>query len=421
MKKLLPFLMFSLPVLLANAQTMTGTVLTQPCNNNGSIGVTVTGLTPPINYTYKNLAIFYSPIVHNNILSSSDIVSGLAANQLTYSNANTWTVTATDGTNTAVCVVTLTPAFTNSITVATNASCPAMGTLQATGFIGGTAPYACLWTELSTTQTYTANPALVPQGTYSLVVTDGAGCSVNSVSDSSGINVYIYTPIMLTFTGTPANCTNGTASVAAFYGTSPYTYLWSNGATTPSIGGLTQGHYDCLITDAVGCQQASHGIAGAGFYGYDVSQTTTINFNTSITNATCLQSNGSILGFASGGTSPYTFLWSNGSNSSNISNLLGGNYSVQITDASGCTKVNPVNISATTPISVTYAASPSSCTAPTGSATITATGGLAPYTIVWNTYPTSVMGNVISNKSSGVYPFTITDANGCIRTGSGVP
>ncbi len=98
MKKLLLTLIYSLPVLFVNAQTMTGTVLTQPCNNDGSIGVTVTGLMPPINYIYKSFPTINNPIIHNNVSSSSDIAAGLSAYDLIYPNSNTWTVTATDGT-----------------------------------------------------------------------------------------------------------------------------------------------------------------------------------------------------------------------------------------------------------------------------------------------------------------------------------
>src|SRR4051812_47565995 len=86
---------------IAGAQSMTGTVLTQPCNNNGAIGVTVLGLTTPINYTYTNWQTNQT-IVHSGIMSTSNSVSGLSGYQgQWWMNPNVWTITASDGTHSA--------------------------------------------------------------------------------------------------------------------------------------------------------------------------------------------------------------------------------------------------------------------------------------------------------------------------------
>jgi uncharacterized repeat protein (TIGR01451 family) len=399
------FLSFSIDNL--NAQTMTGTVLAQPCNNDGQIGVTVTGLTPPISYTYTNYAA-NSTYIHNNINSTSDIVSGLQGASLPWFNSNEWNVFASDGIITVTQTFTLSPAFSYSVNTI-NATCPQMGTVQATGFVGGTAPFSCFWTNQQSLQSYSSNPAVVTDGPYSLVVTDAAGCMVASPGYSTGIYVYTQSPVTISFTGSIANCTNGTAIAAAGNGVAPYTYLWNNGAVTPGISGLTQGVYQCQATDANGCMSYNSA--------YTVGQSINLTYNSSVTNATCVQANGSILSFVSGGASPYSYLWNNGATTQNISGLTSNIYNVQITDANGCTGSGSAYVSSTTPISVTYNASPSSCMAPTGSATLTATGGVTPYTIVWNTYPSST-GASISNKASGNYSFKVTDANGCVQTGS---
>ncbi|MBA3683273.1 MAG: T9SS type A sorting domain-containing protein [Bacteroidetes bacterium] len=382
------------------AQTMTGSV-TQPCNNNGAISVTVTGLTLPINYTY------YGPnqtVVHTAINSTTDVLTGLGAYQFSGPN-NTWYVVASSNT-TAIQTFTLTNPFTIAVSQ-TAAICPALGTVQAT-FAGGTSPFSCTWANMTNFLNYQSNPAVVSNGPYQLTVTDGANCVVTLDS----IGVYSNSNVTGSITTTPANCTNGTAIVSPGGGTAPYTYLWSNAAVTQTITGLSQGYYSCTITDALGCQNVYSN------YGY-VLQTVTLNINTTPNNPTCLQNNGSIISFVNGGTAPYTYLWSNGATTQSVTGLTGNQqYNVMITDASGCTGIDYTYLSSTTPISVTYSTTSSSCTAPTGGATITPIGGAAPYTIVWNTFPVALTGPSISGMASGMYWFNVTDVNGCVQTGS---
>ncbi len=394
---------------LLQAQTMTGTVLIQPCNNNGQIGVTVTGLTPPISYSYTNWMANQN-VVHANINATTDDLQNIAAYQAQWGNANIWSVTASDGTNSASQTFTLTAPFSFADTLNV-ANCPAQSTLQAT-FIGGTPPFSCAWTNLTTSVVYPGNGIPVPNGPYSLQVTDGAGCMVSSTTFSNGLNVFTNSNISVNINGTAANCTNGTANASASGGTTPYTYLWSNGATAQNLTGLSQGFFTCIVTDAIGCQSTGY---------YNVSQGVNINVNTTITNATCLQNNGAVTTFVNGGAAPYSFAWSNGATTQNVSSLAGNQqYIAQVTDANGCTGTGYAYVNATTPIAATYTASPSSCTAATGSATLTASGGTAPYTVIWYTYPSSTSGVSISNQPTGTYSFKITDANGCIRTGAAV-
>ncbi|MDI1355981.1 MAG: T9SS type A sorting domain-containing protein [bacterium] len=393
----------------SSAQTMSSTVITQPCNNNGQIGVTVTGLTPPISYTCQN-ALTNQSFVNSGVPTFSTLFTGLPGYQSFLANPNQWFISASDGTNTAFDWLIMNPAFYDSINVVPG-NCPAPSTLQAIGFVGGTPPFTFSWTNVGTSQNYTTNPLLVPNGSYTVVITDGAGCVVISapggttnikVSNVANFTVGIGTGI--------ANCTNGTASITSIGAgaTPPYTFLWNNSATSQNISGLVQGLYYCKVTDANGCQVQVMD---------SVLQAVSINFNTSSTNATCIQTNGSILGFTSGGTPPYSYFWSNGATTQNITGLVPGYYSVQITDANGCTGSGGDYISSTTPVNVTFTASPSSCTLANGSATLFPTGGQAPYTIVWNTFPSITTGLSISGRTSGNYSFKVTDANGCIQTG----
>jgi type III secretion system FlhB-like substrate exporter len=116
---------------------------------------------------------------------------------------------------------------------------------------------------------------------------------------------------------------------------------------------------------------------------------------------------------ATGGTAPYTFAWSNGSSTEDITGLIAGVYTVVVTDDNGCVD----SLSAT----ITEPAAPLALTATTvdvlchGAATgevdLTATGGTAPYTFAWSNGATS---EDIINLIAGTYTVIVTDDNGCV-------
>ncbi|MCZ8284980.1 MAG: SprB repeat-containing protein, partial [Bacteroidia bacterium] len=119
---------------------------------------------------------------------------------------------------------------------------------------------------------------------------------------------------------------NGTASVTASGGATPYSYLWSNGATSASISNLSNGVYNVTVTDANGCSKVtSYNVLAGGCNGLSVVATGT--------NATSFTSNnGMATATATGGTPPYTYLWNNGATTASISNLDVGAYIVSVTD-----------------------------------------------------------------------------------------
>lgn len=126
------------------------------------------------------------------------------------------------------------------------------------------------------------------------------------------------------------NPNSGAASVLASNGVEPYTYLWSNGAATTSISGLSAGTYTVTVMDASNC--AIHCSVILILPG---SPNLTC---TNIIQPTCLNPNGgSITPTITGGTMPFTYLWSNGATSPTLSGLIGGMYSLTVTDMNGCT------------------------------------------------------------------------------------
>src|SRR5690606_25274181 len=127
--------------------------------------------------------------------------------------------------------------------------------------------------------------------------------------------------------------------------TAPYTYLWNNGETTPTISGLVAGNYSVGITDANGCTVSQS---------FNITQPTALTASTSQSNIAC---NGEDTGVASitvsGGVAPYTYLWSNGETTAAITGLTAGTYTVDVTDANGCTLTRSFDIQQPTALNAT--------------------------------------------------------------------
>ena len=203
--------------------------------------------------------------------------------------------------------------------------------------------------------------------------------------------------------------TDGAVNLTVTGGTAPYTFAWSNAATTEDISGLSAGTYNVTITDANGCSTTASATV--------TENTSPINASTAVTNATCDgAADGAVNLTVTGGTAPYTFAWSNAATTEDISGLAAGNYTVTITDAAGATAsasatvIAPPALNAST--NVTNASSPG---ATDGAVNLTVTGGTAPYTFAWSNAATT---EDISGLSAGTYNVTITDANGCTTTAS---
>lgn len=378
-------------------------VLTQqPCNANGIITANFANMTPPLTVTWQ-FPSGLPAVTHTNVASLSDALTGYTGAQC-YILAQDANGLYADGYYQGA------PPFSYQLAV-TPGICPALSTATAV-VTGGTAPYTYQWIDQASSSVIsTANPAALPNGSYNLMVTDANGCSWGSLLGApDSIFIHSEAPFNFTVNKTAANCTNGTATVAGIAGTGvpPYTYLWSNGATASAINSLTAGYYNVTVTDAQGCSRDR---------GVEVNQAVNIGANITMTPATCTQNDGSVIVFGSGGVPPYTYVWSNGPTTQSQSNLSAGSYNVVVTDANGCTGHGSSYVYASSPVVANYTATPSSCTAPTGSATLSVTGGQAPYAVSWSTFPAQT-GMTASNLAPGSYTFTVTDANGCTRSGA---
>ena len=267
---------------------------------------------------------------------------------------------------------------------------------------GGVAPFTYLWDDAMAQTTMTATN-LAP-GTYTVTVTDVLGDNVTS-------SVTISEPMVLTASvmGTDISClgaNDGSVDLTVTGGTGPYTYAWSNGATTEDISGLGIGTFDVMVTDANGCTAQSSSVT--------IAQPTGISSSTTSTDIACNgDSTGTIQVNVSGGTMPYTYAWNNGATTANISGLPAGTYTLTITDANGCTSNVSRTLNEATAITIAETITDASCNgAMDGSIMTTITGGAGGYTSTWS-------GNINpSAVGAGTYTLTVTDASGCTTTAS---
>lgn len=334
--------------------------------------------------------------------------TGATTNTIVNLTAGPYSVTVTDGNGCiAIATVVITqpasPLTVTTSTVDVNCFGGNNGSATATGS-GGTLPLTYAWSNGANTTTITNLTA----GPYSVTVTDGNGCTaVANITINQPL-----VPLTVSITSTNVNCfgsSDGTATATAAGGTPPYTYLWSNGAITSNIINLGVGTYTVTVTDFNGCT-----ITDA----VTITQPPTpIQISTAFTNVTCNGGNDAMaIVFAVGGTSPLSYLWSNGETQAIITDLSAGIYTVTVTDANGCTDISSLIVTQPAPIAITPTITPSSCDGHNdGAISIAVTGGVVPYTFLWhevNTDSTYVTQNIVGVRG-GTYALLITDSVGC--------
>lgn len=226
-----------------------------------------------------------------------------------------------------------------------------------------------LWSNGATTQSI--NAAL--SGNYSVKVSNASGCqSISSIATSVTVNPLPVTPV-ITAGGPTSFCTGGNVTLTSSTGA---TYLWSNGATTPSINVSLSGNYSVTTTNANGCQSAVSSSTIVTVIALPPSPTISAGGPTAFCNG------GSVNLTSSVGT---TYLWSNGATTQSINVTSAGSFTVKVTNANGCQSAfsaatNTV-INALPIVNAGTNATIPNGTSTTLNATVTGTG---PFTYSWS-------------------------------------
>jgi hypothetical protein len=187
---------------------------------------------------------------------------------------------------------------------------------------GGVFPYAYLWANNNTSNSISG---LAPAN-YSVAITDKNGCvATNTITIGS-----LSTTITPNFIVKPDTCIGavGRINTSPSGGLGKYTFAWSTGSSAQNISGLIAGNYTVTIADSLGCSITS--VPTVGIY------TKTITTTFTSVSANCHKPNGSITANPSGGTNPYSYVWSNGSSAQTMNNIFAGNYTVNVTDKNRC-------------------------------------------------------------------------------------
>ncbi|MFH1322165.1 MAG: gliding motility-associated C-terminal domain-containing protein [Bacteroidota bacterium] len=140
----------------------------------------------------------------------------------------------------------------------------------------------------------------------------------------------------------------------------------------------------------------------------------------SSTDEICGQADGTATATPSNGTAPYTYSWNTSPSQTNqtATGLTAGIYIVTVTDNAGCTETGSVTVNSSGSLTVTTAFTDAGCAGGAdGTATATPSSGTAPYTYLWDD-PQSQTNSTATSLPAGTYGVTVTDAGGCIATGS---
>ena len=371
------------------------------CNGatDGSIDVTVTGGTGVYTYEWSN---------------------GATSEDLSDLGAGTYSVVATDENGCSVSIeVEITESDAMSISethsdyTGFGVSCNGAtdGSIDVT-VTGGTGVYTYEWSNGATSEDLSDLGA----GTYSVVATDENGCSVSIEVEITESDAMAISETHSDYTGFGVSCngaTDGSIDVTVTGGTGVYTYEWSNGATSEDLSDLGAGTYSVVATDENGCSVSIEvEITESDAMAISETHSDYTGFGVSCNGAT----DGSIDVTVTGGTGVYTYEWSNGATSEDLSDLGAGTYSVVATDENGCSVSIEVEITESDAMAISethsdYTGFGVSCNGATdGSIDVTVTGGTGVYTYEWSNGATS---EDLSDLGAGTYSVVATDENGC--------
>lgn len=294
---------------------------------------------------------------------------------------------------------------------------------------GGSGSYSYLWTTGGAFFDSVATITVGDPGTFVVTVSDG----FTSVTDSVVVTYSTSSPPCAAFSVTlPADqtlCQGSSYTIVPTVsgGTTPYTYLWSTGATTTTLNVTTSGSYSVTVSENGG---------GLDSDAINVTFTTASPpcgsvLNVVLPNDTtiCDGDSYTVTPQVSGGTPPYFYEWTfpdfSTSNNTSISASQAGTYILATSDNGGGTDTSFFTLSTSTAsppcsgpaLAVDLGGNQTICDGDVANINATVTGGTAPFSYAWNTGASDTLP-FLSVSAAGIYSVTVTDAGAATATQS---
>jgi len=393
---------FTVPITVAPLPTPSFTAIAPACD----LPMTFTNTTPSATYSVTNLNWNFGGTANptSSILTNPDILfqgPGVYPVSLNVVNSAGCSGTIIQNVTVPPCVFRVT--ITGDTICA--GDCYTFNYTTAYGF----PPYSVQWStsaNTSPTETICANASTL----VTITLTDATG---DIATDTAMISVPPSLISQELITNVVCNGENNGAIDPQIQGWGPFDYTWSNGSQLSQISNLVAGTYSVSITDAGNCLYQDTFI---------VTEPAPILFGTSITPSTCGLSNGQINVLnISGGFSPYeigtdTLQYQN---STSISGLAAGSYTVYVVDSNQCRNQTLVNVNALSfPSEVSMQLNDAYCNIANGSIELlNIVGGTSPFQVSLNG---SVSGNfngsnyIMNQLDGGLFDIHIVDANNCV-------
>ncbi|MEY3052736.1 MAG: hypothetical protein RLY31_2521 [Bacteroidota bacterium] len=367
-------------VTLTAPPTLEAAITVTDCNLPGAMVVTPSGGTPPYSFLWNNGA---------TSATISNLQPGIfCVNILDFNNCGV-----------SDCETIAQPLSLQVITTPVLCDPSSLGGTAFTNMSGGNPPFTYLWSTGSSNSSING----LPTGTYSVTATAGNGCSATG----SGVVGFVPGDLSISLQPTHPLCTgnaNGSITATPANGSLPFAFLWNTGQTSPTIQNLPQGSYSVTVTDGLGCTAAES---------VTLTNQSNLSLTLDYTNPSCNGlNNGAVSALPTNGIPPYSFTWSNGQTTANLSGLPPGSYSVTVTDQLQCKRNASALLTVIPPFPLQLSAdSASQCGLSDGNvSTWVSPAAQQPLSFLWNTGDTSAQ---LTNVPAGSYSVTVTSAIGC--------